>query len=145
MYYTVCINYTTATNQIVRPYDQRDKSNSTALRSAGQIKWYGPTVSRTNQMERPYGQQDKSNGTDLRSAGQIKWNGPTVSRANQMERPYGQQDKSNGTALRSAGQIKWYGLMRLPGHCKVKFSMARGLSVENLLRQNVGSIINYLQ
>ena len=28
---------------------------------------------------------------------------------------------------------------------KVKFSMARSLKVENLLPQNVGSIINYLQ
>ena len=30
-------------------------------------------------------------------------------------------------------------------HIKVKSSMARSLPVENLLPQNVGSIINYLQ
>ena len=58
--------------------------------------------------------------------------------------------KTNGTELidESADVC-----LHLPGHVtapafgrvKVKSSMARSLQVENLLPQNVGSIINYLQ
>ena len=38
-----------------------------------------------------------------------------------------------------------YMVLKSKGKDKVKSSMARSLPVENLLPQNVGSIINYLQ
>ena len=52
---------------------------------------------------------------------------------------------ADDTALVADSEDKLCRLVSGFGKVKVKYSMAKSLPVENLLPQNVGSIINYLQ